>query len=73
MVVRLVGYRQASEAVTVTAGSTATLDVALNVTAVQMDEIVVTGTGVATEKRRLGHTIATLDAAELENAPISDF
>ena len=71
--VRLVGYREASEAVTVTAGSTATLDFALNVTAVQMDEIVVTGTGVATEKRRLGHTIATLDAAELENAPISDF
>lgn len=73
LTVRLVGYRQASETVTVAAGETQTVDFALIVTAVQMDEIVVTGTGVATEKRRLGHTIATLDAAELENAPISDF
>ena len=73
LTVRLVGYRQASETVTVAAGATMTVDFALNVTAVQMDEIVVTGTGVATEKRKLGHTIATLDAAELENAPISDF
>ncbi len=73
VVARLVGYREASETVTVAAGETLTLDVALNVTAVQMDEIVVTGTGVATEKRKLGHTIATLNTAELENAPISDF
>ncbi|MYL05491.1 MAG: TonB-dependent receptor plug domain-containing protein, partial [Gemmatimonadales bacterium] len=73
LTVRLVGYRQASETVTVAAGETRTVDFALIVTAVQMDEIVVTGTGVATEKRRLGHTIATLDAAELENAPIADF
>jgi TonB-dependent SusC/RagA subfamily outer membrane receptor len=73
LTVRLVGYRQASETVTVTSGETQTVDFALIVTAVQMDEIVVTGTGVATEKRRLGHTIATLDAAELENAPIADF
>ena len=73
LTVRLVGYRQASETVTVAGGDTETVDFALIVTAVQMDEIVVTGTGVATEKRRLGHTIATLDAAELENAPISDF
>ncbi|WP_419937341.1 SusC/RagA family TonB-linked outer membrane protein [Candidatus Palauibacter sp.] len=73
VVARLVGYREASETVTVAAGETLTLDFALNVTAVQMDEIVVTGTGVATEKRKLGHTIATLNTAELENAPISDF
>ena len=32
-----------------------------------------TGAGIATEKRKLGNTIATLDASTLDNAPISDF
>ena len=71
--VELVGYRSASQTVTVGAGETASVDFAIAVTALALDEIVVTGTGVATEKRKLGHTIATLDAAELENAPIADF
>ena len=73
VIVELVGYRSASQTVTVAAGETASVDFAIAVTALALDEIVVTGTGVATEKRRLGHTIATLDAAELENAPIADF
>ncbi|MDE0083738.1 MAG: TonB-dependent receptor [Gammaproteobacteria bacterium] len=73
VVVERVGYRPASAAVTVTAGETSGVDFAIAVAALALDEIVVTGTGVATEKRRLGHTIATLDAAELETAPISDF
>ena len=71
--VELVGYRSATQTVTVTAGETVTVDFAIPVTALALDEIVVTGTGVATERRKLGHTIATLDAAELENAPIADF
>ena len=71
--VERVGYRPASATVTVTAGETAGVDFAIAVAALALDEIVVTGTGVATEKRRLGHTIATLDAAEFETAPIADF
>ena len=42
-------------------------------TAITLDEIVVTGAGIATEKRKLGNSIATLDASTLDNAPISDF
>ncbi len=73
VIVELVGYRSARQTVTVAAGETTSVDFAIAVTALALDEIVVTGTGVATEKRKLGHAIATLDAAELENAPIADF
>ena len=48
-------------------------DFSLQQTAITLDEVVVTGAGIATEKRKLGNTIATLDAASLENAPIADF
>ena len=73
LIVERFGYRSASETVTVTAGEATSVDFAIAVAALALDEIVVTGTGVATEKRKLGHTIATLDAAELESAPIADF
>ena len=68
-----VGYRPASERITVAEGGTMGVDFTVAVAAIALDEIVVTGTGVATEKRRLGHTIATLDATELETAPVADF
>ena len=71
--VERVGYRPASETVTVTAAETVGVDFAIAVAALALDEIVVTGTGVATQTRRLGHAIATLDAAGLETAPVADF
>ncbi len=73
LVAELVGYRSGSQTVTVTAGQSTAVDFSLEQTAITLDQIVVTGAGVATEKRKLGNTIATLDAASLENAPISDF
>lgn len=72
VVAELVGYRSVSQTVTVTAGQSTVVDFALPVSAVALDEIVVTGTGVAVEKRKLGNTIATLDALRLENAPVAD-
>ena len=73
VIAELVGYRSASETVTVTAGGTSTVDFGLSVTAIQLDQIVVTGTGVATEKKKLGNSIATVDVSSLENAPITSF
>jgi TonB-linked SusC/RagA family outer membrane protein len=69
----IVGYRQSTRTVTVTAGGATTLDFNLEQTAIQLDQIVVTGAGVATEKKKLGNTIATIDASSLDNAPITDF
>ena len=68
-----VGYREAEMTVTVTAGGTAELDFELEQTVIALDELVVTGAGVVTEKRKLGNTITTINTASIENAPVSDF
>ena len=68
-----VGYREAEQTVTVTAGGTAQVNLAIEQTAIALEEIVVTGAGVATEKRKLGNTIATVNTAAIENAPVTDF
>jgi TonB-dependent starch-binding outer membrane protein SusC len=70
---QLVGYRQGTAEATVTAGEVQTVEIRLQQTAIDLAQIVVTGAGVATERRKLGNTIATIDAGPLENAPISDF
>jgi TonB-linked SusC/RagA family outer membrane protein len=69
----LVGYRAGSQVLTVVAGESTAANFALDQTAIALDQIVVTGAGVATEKRKLGNTIATVDASSLENKPIADF
>jgi len=73
LVAELVGYKSASQTATVTAGQSTVVNFNLQQTAIQLDQIVVTGTGVATQKKTLGNTISTIDASSLENAPISDF
>ena len=54
---------------TVTAGESVVVNFSLEQTAIALDQIVVTGAGVATAKKKLGNTIATVDASSLENAP----
>lgn len=73
LVAEIVGYRSGTQTVTVTAGESTVANFALEQTAITLDQIVVTGAGVATQKKKLGNTIATLDASTLENAPIADF
>ena len=73
VIAELVGYRAGSQTVTVAAGQAVTVDFGLTVTAIQLDQIVVTGTGVATEKKKLGNTIATVDVSKLRDTPITSF
>jgi TonB-linked SusC/RagA family outer membrane protein len=73
LVAELVGYRAGAQTVTVGAGSSVVADFGLDQTAISLEQIVVTGAGIATEKRKLGNTIATLDVASVDNASISDF
>ena len=56
-----IGFRTHSERVTVTPGETATLSFSLTISAVAMDEVVVTGTAGAVERRKLGNSIASVD------------
>ena len=68
LTVRRIGYQPVTQVVTVADGATATADVALRVSAVNLSEVVVTGTGTATEKRKVGTSIATVDSALIARA-----
>ena len=63
--VQSLGFTQASQQVTVAAGQTAEVTFELSVSAVSLDEIVVTGTAVAASKRTLGNSITTVDASQI--------
>jgi len=68
LTVRRIGYQPATPAVTVTAGGTATVEVRLDVSALNLSEVVVTGSGTPTERRKLGTSVATVDSALIGRA-----
>ncbi len=65
LIVRRLGYSRQTRTVTITAGQEIRADFELAVSASQLEQVVVTGTGGAAEKRTLGNSITTLDVAEL--------
>ncbi|MEK7726795.1 MAG: SusC/RagA family TonB-linked outer membrane protein [candidate division KSB1 bacterium] len=71
IIARFIGYKSLVKVVNVTGGGIAELNFELSETALQLDEVVVTGTGIASEKRKLGNTVATVNSSQLENAPIT--
>ena len=69
--VRQLGYAAQEKAVTITSGQRATLDFELATQAISLSEVVVTGTATATEVRRIGNSVASVNVADLaEKAPI---
>jgi TonB-dependent SusC/RagA subfamily outer membrane receptor len=58
--VRLIGFSPINKSVVVTAGQTATLNIEVGVSALQLDQVVVTGTGAQVEVKKLGNTISTI-------------
>ena len=70
----VIGYRSATQQVTVTDGGIAAVSFALTLSPVTLDEVVVTGTGGAVEKRKLGSTLGTVDVDRVrEIVPAQDF
>jgi TonB-dependent SusC/RagA subfamily outer membrane receptor len=67
--VRLIGYSPINRTVVVTAGQTITQDIQVGVSALQLEQVVVTGTGSQVEVKKLGNTIATIQPPAF--APIS--
>ena len=68
--VRLIGYATTSKKVTVTAGETASVEVALTPAAVGLEEVVVTATGEQTSREQ-GNAVAQIDAAKVvSEAPV---
>ncbi|MDZ7363013.1 MAG: SusC/RagA family TonB-linked outer membrane protein [candidate division KSB1 bacterium] len=71
VIARFIGYKSVIKQVTVTGGGIAELNFSLTETALQLDEVVVTGSGVAAEKKKLGNTVATINNQLIQEAPVS--
>ena len=66
---RRIGYQAQSRILTVMAGATQTVDFSLRTSSVNLAEVVVTGTGAPTEKRKIGTSIASVDSATIGRSP----
>lgn len=72
--VRLLGYRAATRTVTVTSGETVTADFELQVSAVELQQVVVNVvTGREDTRRTLGTNETVINADAVEKGPISTF
>ena len=72
LTVQVLGYRTESVEVTVAAGQTVTQNIFLTQQALQLDEVVVTGTAAASRVREIGNSVAVLDGAVAEVQPITN-
>ena len=68
--VRAIGYSRETRTVTLTPGQTSKADFAVSISAIQLNQVVVTGSGQKTEVKRLGNTVAVIIPPA--NAPIND-
>ena len=68
--VRMIGFAPANKTVVVTAGQTAQADFRLTVSALQLEQVVVTGSGQQVEAKRLGNTVAVISPPQ--NVPLND-
>jgi TonB-dependent SusC/RagA subfamily outer membrane receptor len=68
--VRMVGFAPGERRLTVSEGETAVADFALAQRTTQLDQVVITGTGGATQRRAVGNVIETINATDvLQVAP----
>lgn len=71
--VQLLGYGSRTRTVQVQSGQSATLNFELRQSAVELEQIVVTGTGTGgMQQKKLGNTIGTIDASQIEDAPTTN-
>jgi TonB-dependent starch-binding outer membrane protein SusC len=68
--VQFLGYSAQRRTVTVPAGQTVTVDFELRVSALALDEVVVTGVGQATQRRELATSVSVITAEDIATAPV---
>lgn len=66
-----IGSRAIEQEVSVAAGQTQTINFQLRTEALGLDEIVVTGTAVASRKREVGNSVSSIGVAQLQQQPVS--
>ncbi len=64
--VQYIGYRTARQEVTVVAGQTAQVRFELTVSAIALNEVVVTGTAGAVERRKLGNSVGSVNVSQVQ-------
>ena len=71
--VQQLGYRPETRPITIKSNDTVTVDLRLSGSAVELEQVVVTGTGGAAERRQVGALIAEVDVSKLaEQVAIPD-
>ncbi len=70
LTVELLGYRPVTSTVTVSGAETVVQNIFMNTQALQLDEIVVTGTASGARLREIGNSVSVLDANIAELQPI---
>lgn len=73
LAVRRLGYIPSTHRVTVGDGATATLSIALQEAANTLDQVVVTGTVVATERKAIPNAMTVITAQDIERRGVTDF
>ena len=69
-----IGYRPETQTLTVRGNDTLRVNLSMAVSAVDLAQVVVTGTGGAVEKRKIGASLGTMDvAAQQELMPVNNF
>src|SRR6266496_46603 len=66
-----IGYKVATVPVTVTADQVNTVDVALTVSVLQLDAVVVTGTAGQARVREVGNSIAQVNVSQVKDPPVN--
>jgi outer membrane receptor protein involved in Fe transport len=69
--VDLIGFSSAEETVTVAVDQTSNLTFRLDQDAIALEELVVTGVGVETERRKLSTSVDVLSSDEIAQAPVT--
>jgi TonB-dependent SusC/RagA subfamily outer membrane receptor len=69
IVVRRIGYSPATKAVTVGTDVVNAGDITLSASALNLTEVVVTGSAAPTERRKVGTSIASIDSTQIGRAP----
>ena len=70
--VRRIGFNTMQKTVTVTAGQTVTVDFAMSEAAISLDEVVVTGTAIATRAKEVPTSTDVVNMQSLQNAPVAN-
>ena len=66
----LLGYRTLEHSVEVASGETVSLELELREQAIQLDAVVVTGTGRETRTREMGTSVGQISSGDFANAPV---